>query len=196
MTGANPSLANPSLANLTLAIETATPYLALGLLGPATAHALLREVGRRHAEQLPDALDELLTGAGAGRHQITRLVVGTGPGSYTGVRVGASFALGLGRALGAKVLGVSTLEALIGPQLGGRQAVSLDARKEQLYGALYEVSGGVVVRALRAPARHAVTDFAAQVAGTIWRRDPAPDALALARAGEAHGASEWVLQYL
>lgn len=179
---------------LTLAIETATPYLALGLIGPGTERSLRREVGRTHAEQLPDALDELLTGVE--RRQIARLVVGTGPGSYTGVRVGASYGLGLGRALGVPVLGVGTLEALIDPQLGGLQAVSLDARKEQLYGALYEVSGGVVVRTVIKPDRSGSADFAAQVAGHPWRRDPAPDALVLARAGLAHGTAHWTLQYL
>jgi tRNA threonylcarbamoyladenosine biosynthesis protein TsaB len=181
---------------LTLAIETATPYLALGLLGPGAEHSLLREVGRTHAEQLPDALDELLSGAGAARTQITRIVVGTGPGSYTGVRVGASYGLGLSRALGIPVLGVGTLEALIGPRLSGLQAVSLDARKEQLYGALYEVSSGVVVKTVIEPARYGTADFAAQVAAHPWRRDPAPDALALARAGQDHGAAQWTLQYL
>ena len=181
---------------LTLAIETATPYLALALLGPGHRHSLLREVGRTHAEQLPGALDELLAGAGVQRRQLEQLVIGSGPGSYTGVRVGASYALGLGRALGLPVLAVNTLESLIDPQLSGVQAVSLDARKEQLYGALYEVVGGVVVNELIRPARYSNAEFAAQVAGKVWRRDPAPDALALAQAGQAHGASEWSLQYL
>ena len=85
---------------LTLAIETATPYLALGLSGPQGRWTLLSEVGRAHAEQLPAALTALLEEAQLPKSAVQRLVIGTGPGSYTGVRVGASYALGLGRALG------------------------------------------------------------------------------------------------
>ncbi len=127
---------------LTLAIETATPYLALGLLGPQGRWTLLSEVGRAHAERLPAALTALLEQARLPKNAVERLVIGTGPGSYTGVRVGASYALGLGRALGVPVLGVGTLEALIDAEEEGEQAVSMDARKGQVYGAVYRVSGG------------------------------------------------------
>ncbi|GAA3994166.1 tRNA (adenosine(37)-N6)-threonylcarbamoyltransferase complex dimerization subunit type 1 TsaB [Deinococcus rubellus] len=181
---------------ITLAIESATPYLALGLLTPQGEFGLRREVGRTHAEQLPGALEALLAEAGLKPNQLEQLIVGTGPGSYTGVRVGASYALGLGRACGAPVLGVSTLESLIDTQQDGIQAVSLDARKEQLYGAVYVVGGGVVVDSLIPAAKYPHAEFAAQVGGHLWRQDAPPDAVALACAGLAHGLSDWQLQYL
>ncbi|WP_237725025.1 tRNA (adenosine(37)-N6)-threonylcarbamoyltransferase complex dimerization subunit type 1 TsaB [Deinococcus alpinitundrae] len=181
---------------ITLAIESATPALALGLLTPQGEFSWRREVGRAHAEQLPSALRALLEEAELRPGQLERLIVGTGPGSYTGVRVGASYALGLGRACGAPVLGVGTLESLIDAQQDGMQAVSLDARKEQLYGAVYRVVGGVVVETRVPAAKYPHAEFAVKVGDFLWRQDAEPDALALARAGLAHGQREWQLQYL
>ena len=181
---------------LTLAIETATPYLALGLLGPQGRWTLLSEVGRAHAERLPAALTALLEQAQLPKSAVERLVIGTGPGSYTGVRVGASYALGLGRALGVPVLGVGTLEALIDAQEEGEQAVLMDARKGQVYGAVYRVSGGLAVAEVLAAGKYDKEAFAAQVGTRLWRQDPAPDPLVLAHAGERQGTGDWTLQYL
>lgn len=181
---------------ITLAIDSATPHLALGLLTPHGSFSAVREVGRAHAEQLPSMLRALLIEAGLEPRAIERLVIGTGPGSYTGVRVGASYALGLGRACGAAVLGVSSLESLIDARQDGEQAVSLDARKEQVYGAVYRVSGGLVTGECLAAGKYGRGVFAEQVQGRLWRQDPAPDPLVLARTGAARGQSNWKLQYL
>lgn len=181
---------------ITLAIETATPYLALGLLTPHGNFAECRLVSRAHAEQLPAALEVLLSAAQLQAKMLERLVIGTGPGSYTGVRVGASYALGLGRACGAQVLGISTLESLINPQQDGEQAVSLNARKEHVYGAVYLVSGGVVTQTLLPAAKYPHAEFAEHAQTRLWRSDPAPDALALANAAHTRGQKTWQLQYL
>ncbi|TSA85701.1 tRNA (adenosine(37)-N6)-threonylcarbamoyltransferase complex dimerization subunit type 1 TsaB [Deinococcus detaillensis] len=181
---------------ITLAIETATPYLALGLLTPHGEFCEVRQVGRAHAEQLPAALEMLFAAANLPKSAVQQIVIGTGPGSYTGVRVGASYALGLGRAIGAPVLGIGTLESLIDAQHEGEQAVSLDARKGQLYGAVYRVSGGSIVQTLLPAAKYDQADFAERVSAYVWRQDPAPDAAALARAGRLSGAAKWTLQYL
>ena len=57
-------------------------------------------------------IDELLREAGLVASDLTGVVVGTGPGSFTGMRIGLSVARGLGLALGVRVAGVSTLDAL------------------------------------------------------------------------------------
>ncbi len=173
-----------------LALETATPYLALAY----GSRSLVREVGRQHAERLPQALRELLPEQCPGA--VSHIVIGVGPGSYTGVRVGASYALGLGRAWGLQVLGVSTLESLIDSAQNGVQAVSLDARKGALYGAIYEIVGGAVQREVVPPAKFTAEDFAVRAAGLYWRKDAVPDPVALALAGERHGQEAWQLQYL
>ena len=124
---------------VTLALDTATPFLTLALRwsghdGEESGELeWTEEIGRAHAERLPEAVAGLFAQAGRPLHA-DRLVIGTGPGSYTGVRVGASYALGLGRVWAAPVLGVCTLESLVSGDDGG-QAVSLDARKGNVYSA-------------------------------------------------------------
>lgn len=180
---------------VTLALDTATPFLTLALAWEGGELQSCEEVGRLHAERLPDAARALFGRAGL-PFRAHELVIGTGPGSYTGVRVGASYALGLGRAWGAPVRGVSTLEALAGAAGNGRVAVSLDARRGNVYGAVYEVAGGVVARTLHAPGKRALEDFVALAAGLPHHRDAAPDGLALLRAGQHHGEAKWTLAYL
>ncbi|PTA66325.1 tRNA (adenosine(37)-N6)-threonylcarbamoyltransferase complex dimerization subunit type 1 TsaB [Deinococcus arcticus] len=182
-----------SSSSVTLALDTATPWLTLALVWPEGELSVSREVGRAHAELLPGAARTLLNDVGLPFHA-DLIVIGTGPGSYTGVRVGASYALGLGRVWGAPVLGVSTLEALVRGE--GRQGVSLDARKGNVYGAVYDVQGGVVQGRLHDPARLPLPDFQALLGDTPHHQDGAPDGLALLRAGVAHGQRDWALAYL
>ncbi len=187
-----------------LSIECGTPYLSLGLtvnghgMGghDVTGRAFSRvtEVGRTHAERLPAELEALFAEA-ALPLRADKIVIGSGPGSYTGLRVGASYALGLGRAWGVPVLGVCTLEGLAGAK-DGVLAVSLDARKEHVYGAVYRLVAGVVAETLHTAARYPLTDFRALAAGLEWRRDVPPDPLVLARNGLDHGHKEWELVYL
>jgi tRNA threonylcarbamoyladenosine biosynthesis protein TsaB len=182
-----------------LSIETGTTYLALGLSVGDQHFSRVSEVGRTHAEKLPAELDAIFAemhGAEADLPKHTDvIVVGTGPGSYTGLRVGASYALGLGRAWGVSVLGVPTLEALTHTE-DGLLAVSLDARKEQVYGAVYNLQNGVVTQTVHAAAKYLLADFEALAAGLPWRRDVPPDPHALAWNALHHGLEKWELVYL
>lgn len=184
---------------VTLALDTATPFLALALVWDGGEAQLSEEVGRAHAERLPDAARTLFKRVGLPFRAHT-IVIGTGPGSYTGVRVGASYALGLGRVWGAPVRGVSTLEALVrgadGSVPEGEVAVSLDARRGDVYGAVYEVRQGVVTRVIHAPQKRPRAEFEALAAGLPHHRDTPPDGPALLRAGLAHGETTWTLAYL
>ncbi|WP_045233518.1 tRNA (adenosine(37)-N6)-threonylcarbamoyltransferase complex dimerization subunit type 1 TsaB [Deinococcus pimensis] len=180
-----------------LAVDTATPSLVLGLLGTGSdgqAVALERSVHveRAHAERLADTLEGLLDEAG--RPRVDLVVVGTGPGSYTGLRVGASHALGLGRAWSAPVVGVPTLEA-VAARTEGRVAVSLDARKGQVYGAVYDVSGGVVTNVVHPPEKRAREAFEELTQGLVRLDDEPPGGVALARLGLPRGVWDWQLQY-
>ncbi|MEF2278214.1 tRNA (adenosine(37)-N6)-threonylcarbamoyltransferase complex dimerization subunit type 1 TsaB [Deinococcus sp. YIM 134068] len=186
---------DPAAPPVTLALDTATPFLTLAVTWPGGERTFSEEVGRAHAERLADAVASLFAEAGV-PFRAGRIVVGTGPGSYTGVRVGASYALGLGRAWGVPVLGVSTLEGLVGGAAEGRVAVSLDARRGQVYGAVYEVRGGVVAEVVHAPAKRPLEEFGALAGGLPHHRDVSPDGLALLRAGVKHGREAWELAYL
>lgn len=178
---------------VTLALDTATPHLTVALAWPGGQLAESVEVGRAHAEHLPAAVREVFTRAGL-PFQAQTIVIGTGPGSYTGVRVGASYALGLAAVWGARVLGVSTLEALV---IGdGPQGVSLDARKGHVYGAVYDVHADTVTATRHAPAKFTLDGFTTLLGDLPHRQDTPPDGLALLRAGLDHGAPDWALAYL
>ncbi len=88
-----------------LAFDTATPALTLGVWEDGALTARTHEViGRGHAERLVPALAGLPHGGRA-----DRIVVGVGPGSFTGIRVGLAAARALALAWGAEMAGLSTL---------------------------------------------------------------------------------------
>ena len=110
---------------LTLAFDTAT--------GVATS-ALVRDgevVGERASRAvrvLADA-EELLEQAGAEPRELSRLVVGTGPGSFTGTRMGLAAARGLAFALNLQLAGVVTLDALAAGAPGALPVVDAGRRE-------------------------------------------------------------------
>jgi tRNA threonylcarbamoyladenosine biosynthesis protein TsaB len=93
---------------LTLAFDTATSAATAALVRDGK---VLGERVSRAVAVLEDA-DELLRESGAERADLTGIVVGTGPGSFTGLRLGLATARGLALALELPVAGVSTLDAL------------------------------------------------------------------------------------
>jgi tRNA threonylcarbamoyladenosine biosynthesis protein TsaB len=116
-----------------LAIDTAAPRLALALLRHDLVETLVEDMATGQAERLFPALAELLTRTGTSYSDITRIAVTTGPGSFTGLRIGLSAARGLGLALNIPVLGVPSLLALsLGAQCDAL-AVLLDARRSEAY---------------------------------------------------------------
>lgn len=199
LSAASIDTASTDAAPITLALDTATPFLTLALAWPGGVRVWSAEVGRAHAERVAGAVDELFEGAGLPL-RAGRIVIGTGPGSYTGVRVGASYALGLARVWGAEVVGVPTLEGLVrgpdGVKLSGGVAVSLDARRGNVYGAVYRLEAGGVAEVLHAPEKQSMEDFQSRAAGLPHFHDGAPSGEALLRAGLAHGRTDWALAYL
>jgi tRNA threonylcarbamoyl adenosine modification protein YeaZ len=69
--------------------------------------------GYRHGEELLTRIDEMLTASGVAKEQLGGVVVGTGPGAFTGLRVGLATAKALARGLGIAIAGVATSEALL-----------------------------------------------------------------------------------
>ncbi len=118
-------------------------------------------MARGHAEALFPMIKALLAEARLAPGALAAVAVTTGPGSFTGVRVGLAAAKGLGLSVGRPVLGVTTLEALAEPVLGrGRPVlVVLDARRGELFVALFGANGAV----LGAPAAVTPHDLAAFV---------------------------------
>jgi tRNA threonylcarbamoyladenosine biosynthesis protein TsaB len=104
---------------LTLAFDTATSAATAALVRDGE---VLGERVSRAVAVLEDA-DELLRETGTERSELTGIVVGTGPGSFTGLRLGLATARGLALALELPVAGVSTLAALAAAAAGALPVV-------------------------------------------------------------------------
>lgn len=126
----------------TLAIDTAAPRLQLGLLrADGVTDVELVDIAKGHAEILFGRLDALLRRNGLGHGDIERIAVTTGPGSFTGLRIGLSAARGLGVARNIPVLGIPSLLALSLSATTGPVAVLLDARRGEAYFELFDTAG-------------------------------------------------------
>jgi tRNA threonylcarbamoyladenosine biosynthesis protein TsaB len=127
---------------IVLGLDTATSATVVGVLG---ADGVVHEVrddpppGARpaHAARLLGAVDEALAAAGVGWEEVTRLAVGVGPGSFTGLRIGIATARGLAQARGLEVVGVSTLEALARGADAESVLAVLDARRGEAFAAAF-----------------------------------------------------------
>ncbi|MDI6800483.1 MAG: tRNA (adenosine(37)-N6)-threonylcarbamoyltransferase complex dimerization subunit type 1 TsaB [Thermodesulfovibrionales bacterium] len=133
-----------------LAIETSTT---LGGVAIMDDDALLAEsrinVKVTHSERIMSEIDHTLKMAGLTMDDIDVFAVAIGPGSFTGLRVGLSTAKGLVYATGKKLVSVPTLEALAWSLPYSRYQVCpvLDARKKEVYAAIFKWSDNGFVRA-------------------------------------------------
>ncbi|WP_374621463.1 tRNA (adenosine(37)-N6)-threonylcarbamoyltransferase complex dimerization subunit type 1 TsaB [Devosia sp.] len=116
-----------------LAIDTAATRLQLALLVGEAADTLVEDMAQGQAERIFPALAELLGRNRLAYADLKRIAVTTGPGSFTGLRIGLSAARGLGLALGVPVIGVPTLLALSLAAQCRPAAVLIDARREEAY---------------------------------------------------------------
>ncbi|MGW7609410.1 tRNA (adenosine(37)-N6)-threonylcarbamoyltransferase complex dimerization subunit type 1 TsaB [Streptomyces sp. NPDC054766] len=124
---------------LLLALDTATPAVTVALHDGTSVIASSSQVdARRHGELLLPAVDRVLTEAGLKLDAVTGIVVGIGPGPYTGLRVGLMTADTFGLALGVPVHGVCTLDGLAyAADVEGPFVVATDARRKEVYWARY-----------------------------------------------------------
>jgi tRNA threonylcarbamoyl adenosine modification protein YeaZ len=149
---------------LLLAFDTATPAVTVALHDGAAVLAEEFAVdARRHGELLAVSIDNVLSKAGASREELTGIAVGTGPGPYTGLRVGLMTARVLASVLAIPADGIGTLDVIAADATGELPAscpeflVATDARRRELYWASYgadgrRLSGPAVSKAAELPA--------------------------------------------
>lgn len=124
-----------------LAIDTSTPAVIAGVVrqGDGRVETLAERVAvdaHAHAELLTPNIVGVLADAGLVFDDLDAVVVGCGPGPFTGLRVGMATAAAYGHALGIPVHGVCSLDA-IGHRTGGAVLVVTDARRREVYWARY-----------------------------------------------------------
>ena len=124
-----------------LAIDTALASLRLALFGPGVDLRHVQDMEKGQAEALFPAIEALLGKAGKGTDALTAIAVNTGPGSFTGTRVGVAAAKGLAFALGVPLHGITTLQALAVEAGGEPCAVIMDARRGEVYLQLFAGDG-------------------------------------------------------
>lgn len=124
---------------LLLVLDTATPAVSVALFTPDEGLISQRVTidGRAHAELLAPQIDAVLREAGIKPAGLSAIAAGVGPGPFTGLRVGLMTAATMAAALGIPTYGVCTLDAL-GAATAGRTLVATDARRREVYWALYE----------------------------------------------------------
>lgn len=161
-----------------LCIETGTDICSVGIARDGEP-VLLRESGegRDHARKVGVFVDELLRETGISCDDIDAVAVGKGPGSYTGLRIGVSFAKGLCYGAGKPLIAVGSLDALVQVaredyeagiiDIDGWEQAALcpmvDARRMEVYAQVFDSAG------------NRLTDVAAEIIDersfAVWRKN-------------------------
>ena len=142
---------------LILCIETGTDICSVGIVRDGERVALREsDEGRDHARKVAVFVDELLRENGLAAEDLDAVAVGKGPGSYTGLRIGVSFAKGLCYGCNKPLLGISSLAALCEVAREDYEAgiidveqwdeallcPMVDARRMEVYAQLFDAQGG------------------------------------------------------
>jgi tRNA threonylcarbamoyladenosine biosynthesis protein TsaB len=142
------------VSHLTLAIDTTHESGSLALVrdGETVDEAVLRApTGFAHV--LYGHIAEMLRRKGLRPIDVDGFAAASGPGSFTGVRVGLACVKGLAEALGKPAAAVSNLRAMASFGAAPWRAAVLDARRGEVYGAVYDAAGQLVAPEMVAPLR-------------------------------------------
>lgn len=149
-----------------LAADTSTPSGSVALLDGATLMAeWTLHSAMTHNRRLLQSVDILLAQVGWEIEQIDGFAVTVGPGSFTGIRIGLTTMKTMAWALGKPYVGISTLDALAAPLCHASIPVCalVDARKGEVYSALYQADGGGGMTRLVPPAAVSPERLAEQI---------------------------------
>jgi tRNA threonylcarbamoyladenosine biosynthesis protein TsaB len=132
---------------ISLVIDTATSYLYLGLFKENQAIEEVYQKGHNdHSVTLMDELNNMFSRHKLKPEAIDRIIIGVGPGSYTGVRVGVVVAKMLGYSLNKKVYTISSLALIASASQPGRVMAWIDARRKHAFTGMYKVTKDTVER--------------------------------------------------
>jgi tRNA threonylcarbamoyladenosine biosynthesis protein TsaB len=182
---------------LTLSVETTADFGSISLADQnGVREEVLLHAPEGFSQVLFRAIESLLARQRVSLSEIDLFAGASGPGSFTGVRVGLSAIKGFAEVCGKRVVAVSNLEALAEFGESNARVTVIDARRGEVYAALYDGAGHQIVPEIVAPFQNFLTllperelewisqDFAPFVpalAGTRFEKDritPAPRALA------------------
>jgi len=175
-----------------LAIDTALDACSAAVLDTGAIIASETKIMTRgHAEALMPLIARVMDRAGVDFRELDRVAVTTGPGSFTGLRVGIAAARGIALATGKPAVGLTTLAAFAAPHIAAddaRPVVSaIDARHDHVYLQLFGGGGRTLIAPKIAPLREAVraavagparvVGSAAELIAAAWPKGEPPPAL-------------------
>ncbi len=144
-----------------LAVDTALGACSVAVLdGDAVLAHRFEEMTRGHAEALAPMVAEAMQKAGIAFAALDRLAVTTGPGTFTGQRVGLAFMRGMRVGLKKPLIGITTLEAMAAATASDRAAAIHDAKRDEAYLLLWEHGATIL-----APAVMPFDDAVARIRG-------------------------------
>jgi tRNA threonylcarbamoyladenosine biosynthesis protein TsaB len=172
-----------------LAADTALGACSVALLGDGRVPVhRWQAMPRGHAEALAPMVRAVLAEAGVAARDLDRLAVTTGPGTFTGQRVGLAFMRGLRLALDRPLVGVTTLEAMAAAAVHEAGAFPVgvlhEARRGEVYGALYAGRAPILPVQVQ-PFEAMLEAFAREADSRAW------GSLAFAGTGTEAGAAWW-----
>lgn len=132
-----------------LGIDTSSKFLSIAV---SENDSIIKEeshlLDRRHASELVPKIKALLKKSNISARSIGAFVVGLGPGSFTGMRIGVSAVKGFGLASDKPCIGVASMDSIAcNAQEEGRDIVPIiDAKRNQVYAAVYRRRNGIVTR--------------------------------------------------
>lgn len=177
---------------LILAIDTALDACAAAILDTSAGGVVAREsqaMKRGHAEALMPLIARVMKSSGITFAALDRVAATTGPGSFTGLRVGLSAARGIALAAGKPVVGVTTLTAFAAPVVSESDQprpvlAAIDARHDHIYYQVVDGDGGSLIKPQVAPISEALeaarfgplhlVGNAANILAERWPADAAP----------------------
>ncbi len=148
------------------AIETSTEWCSVALWRDGELAAIEERAGHRHGELALPMLGQLLAAARLSAADLDAVAFGSGPGSFTGLRIACGIAQGLAFARSLPVLGISSLETLAEECGAPRVVACLDARMGEVYYSALEKRGARWEEVV--PAQCAAPSALAQPPGEGW----------------------------
>jgi len=126
-----------------LALDTSGDVGSVALVREGSVHDEELMEPRRHGVSLGPACDRVLLAAGVEAAAIDAVAVGIGPGSYTGTRIGVSFAKTLAFVLDVPLVGLPGLMAVAHEATGERVVVVAPGHRDRVYGAVFGLGGEI-----------------------------------------------------
>lgn len=176
-----------------LGLETGSGSASIGLVSAGHVIASLSRPVKSHGADLPILMGELLREAKIEIRDLSAIAIGTGPGSFTGLRVGLSYAKGLAVGANIPIVGIPSLDAIAlcastSPlaHTGVKICPVLDARKGEVYTSLYVVVADALEKIL-GDLVVPLDEFASRITGEVLFVGESKAADAIASAGSGGG---------